>query len=100
MRTLMRVTMEVEAGNRAIKDGSLGKVIEATMQKINPECAYFVADSGMRSCIMVFDMKDSSEIPGIAEPLFMALNADVEFSPVMNIDDLRKGLGEFMSSNS
>lgn len=98
MRTLMKAVFDVESGNKAIKDGSLGKIMEAMMEKIKPECAYFLADSGMRSCIMVFDMKDSSEIPGIAEPLFIGLNAEVEFSPVMNADDLKKGLGEFMSS--
>ena len=34
------------------------------------------------------------EIPAIAEPLFMGLQASLEFVPVMNVDDLRSGLGE------
>jgi hypothetical protein len=41
---------------------------------------------------MVFDLKDPSEIPGIAEPFFMHLNAKVDFCPVMNAEDLQKGL--------
>ena len=41
---------------------------------------------------MVFDMKDTSQIPAIAEPLFTELDAGVSCTPVMNIDDLRKGL--------
>lgn len=41
---------------------------------------------------MVFDMKDPSEMPVIAEPFFTELNAKVDFCPVMNADDLQKGL--------
>ncbi len=43
---------------------------------------------------MVFDLKDSSDLPRIAEPFFMGLNATVEFTPVMNADDLKAGLGK------
>jgi hypothetical protein len=46
---------------------------------------------------MVFDLKDPSEIPAIAEPFFLNLNAKVEFSPVMNAEDLKKGLESLQS---
>jgi len=92
MRTLLRATMDVVASNKAIMDGSLPKLMQTTMEKLKPEAAYFTAIDGCRSCIMVFDLKDPSEIPGIAEPFFLHLNAKVEFSPVMNADDLKKGL--------
>ena len=62
------------------------------MNKLKPEAAYFVAEYGLRSAIMFFDMKDASEIPGIAEPLFAGLNARVQLVPVMNADDLKRGL--------
>jgi len=42
--------------------------------------------------MMFFDMKDASEIPGITEPLFAGLNARLQLLPVMNADDLKKGL--------
>jgi hypothetical protein len=40
----------------------------------------------------VFDLKDPSEIPSIAEPFFLNFNAKVAFCPVMNAEDLQKGL--------
>jgi hypothetical protein len=42
--------------------------------------------------MMFFDMKGASEIPAIAEPLFAGLNARLQLLPVMNADDLKKGL--------
>ena len=100
MRTLLKVTIDAEPGNRGILEGALPKVIQSAIDKLKPEAAYFYSDSGKRSCMMVFDMKDSSEIPGITEPFFIALNAEVELCPVMNAEDLQKGLGMFMSSQN
>jgi hypothetical protein len=37
-------------------------------------------------------MPDSSAIPPFAEPFFQELDAEVQISPVMNTDDLQKGL--------
>jgi hypothetical protein len=96
MRTMLRITIPVEAGNRAIKDGTLQKVLEATAARLKPEAAYFVADTGIRSAMFFFDMKDSSEVPEIAERLFIGLEAKCEFFPAMNGDDLKKGLAAAM----
>ncbi len=37
-------------------------------------------------------MQDSSLLPTIGEPLFEGLGAKIEIQPVMNSEDLRKGL--------
>ena len=92
MRTLLRITIPVKAGNAAINDGSLPQTMESLMEQLKPEAAYFVAHLGMRSALIVFDLKDPSQIPQIAEPLFQGFKAAVEFAPVMNADDLRAGL--------
>ena len=44
--------------------------------------------------MIVFDMTEPSEIPKVAEGLFNKLNAAVSFHPVMNPEDLKKGLAD------
>ena len=86
MRMMLRWTVPVERGNETIKDGTLAKTLEEMMAKLQPEAAYFWPEGGERGGMMVFDMTDPSQIPIIAEPLFMNLDAAVEFLPVMNAD--------------
>lgn len=92
MRMLMRVSIPVEAGNAAAKAGTLGSTIEKILADIKPEAVYFYADdSGNRCGSLVFDMKDSSQMPALSEPWFLAFNAKVSFRPVMTPADLAKG---------
>ena len=94
MRMMVRAQFPVEKSNEAIKNGKLPEVIKKITDKWKPEAAYFFTRDGMRTCVMVFNMTDTSQIPVIAEPFFMELNAAVDFTPVMNADDLMKGLSE------
>jgi hypothetical protein len=92
MRMMMKVVIETHAGNKAARDGLLGKTMGALSERIKPEAAYFSPDHGNRSAFFIFDMKDPSQIVSIAEPLFQELGAHVTFTPVMNADELQKGL--------
>jgi hypothetical protein len=86
---LLRVSIPVETGNAAAKAGTLGATIERILADLKPEAAYFFADDdGRRSGSVVFDMTDTAQIPAIAEPWFLALNAKVSLQPVMNPQDL------------
>jgi len=89
MRMLLRVSIPVDTGNAAAKAGTLGSTVEKILADLKPEATYFFADdSGNRSASIVFDMKDTSQIPAIAEPWFLAFNAKVSLRPVMNPQDL------------
>jgi len=90
MRCLLKVSLPVERGNQAVENGTLSATIEDILADLKPEAAYFVAEGGMRTGIIVVDLKDSSEIPAIAEPWFLAFDAHVEFQPAMNLEDLKK----------
>jgi hypothetical protein len=91
MRMMLKIVLPTETANRAIQDGSLPRILGA-LEKLKPEASYFGLDSGMRTAWVVFDMANAADLPVICEPLFMGLDADVECSPVMNRDDLQKGL--------
>ena len=88
MRMLLRVSIPMESGNAHIKAFTLGSTIDRILADLKPEATYFFADdNGNRSATIVFDMKDSSQIPAVAEPWFLAFNAKVSFRPVMTPQD-------------
>ena len=43
---------------------------------------------------MIFDLAEPSQVVETVDPFFLNLNAAVELIPVMNGDDLRKGLAK------
>jgi len=89
MRFMFKISFPVEAGNAAAKKDGL-KTVENIVGQQKPEAAYFVAENGKRTAILVINMQDASEIPAIAEPWFLALNAAIEVTPVMVPTDLQK----------
>jgi hypothetical protein len=92
MRMMMKIVIDTHAGNKAARDGQIGKIMGALTERIKPEASYFAPEHGHRTAFFFFDMKDPSQMVLLAEPLFQELNAQVTFTPVMNGDDLQKGL--------
>ena len=89
MRMLMQIAIPVEAGNAAARTGAFGEPFKKIVDAMKPEAAYFTATAtGERGGFIVFDMKDTSQIPAVAEPFFLAYKARVKFFPVMNAQDL------------
>ncbi len=95
MRMMLRVRVNTAKGNEAIRSGALPRVIGAFTERAKPEAAYFTVDNGERTAFFVFDMKDSSQMPPLAENLFMELGAELHLTPVMNADELKAGLGAY-----
>jgi hypothetical protein len=91
---MLKFTLPVEKSNAAINDGSLARTMETVLGKLKPEAAYFAPLEGKRAGMIFFDLADPSQIVETVEPFFLSLNASTELVPVMNAEDLRKGLAK------
>ena len=89
MRCLLKVSIPVGTGNAAISEGSMPKTIVSILADLKPVAANFAEDNGKRTGFMFFDLKDTSQIPAVAEPWFLAFDAHIEFHPAMNLEDLK-----------
>ncbi|MFI5670307.1 hypothetical protein [Streptomyces sp. NPDC051704] len=98
MRVMLRAHIDTQAGNEATRAGALPQAMQKPMEKVKPEAAHFGPSEGVRSCRIVFDMQDGAEMPVLLEGLFMEPNAEIEISPVMNAEDLAKGLSQMQSA--
>ncbi len=90
MRMLLKANLPNDSANELARKGKLGSTIQAIVGEMKPEAAYFTEDEGQRTAYVFFDMKDSSELPGIAEPWFLGLNARITVRPAMSPEDLGK----------
>jgi hypothetical protein len=93
---MMKVSMPVEAGNKGVKDGALPKTVMGFVEQMKPEACFFTAVDGQRTGFFVFDLKDPTMIPSICEPFFMNLNASIDLSPAMNLEDMKVGVEKAM----
>ena len=89
MRCLIKVAIPTMEGNAAVVDGSLGSTIGSILADLKPETVYFADENGARTAFIFVNVENSSQIPAMAEPWFLAFNAKVEFHPAMNLEDLK-----------
>ena len=90
MRFMLKAVLDTEKANAAARAGILGETIQDIVAELKPEAAYFTDDRGKRTAYIIFDMRDASQIPAVAEPWFLAFKAEVEFHAVMVPKDLNK----------
>jgi hypothetical protein len=97
MRVLVRAKIPIDAGNKMVQDPNFLKNLEQYMNKVKPEAAYFMPIDGDRAMAFIININNDYEMPSIVEPLFQEMGAKVEVVPVVNFDDLKKGISQMRS---
>lgn len=90
MRFIVRASIPNEAGNQMLKNPEFSKKMEMVMGDLRPESVYFGVENGKRTIFMVVNVKEGCDLPSVAEPLWMGLNACVDFVPVMDQSEFAK----------
>ena len=90
MRMLLKASIPTEAGNAGIRDGSMMENLGSIIGDAKPEAVYFFIENGKRTCLMIFDMNEQSQLPAVVEPWFLSMGADITLAPVMNGEDFEK----------
>ena len=92
MRFMLTFRIPMDKGNAAVTDGKLGETLQSILEDLKPEAAYFSDIEGARGGYLVVNMDDASQIPAIAEPLFLALGATVQIHPVFTPEDMPRAM--------
>ncbi|WP_128433761.1 DUF3303 family protein [Streptomyces cyaneus] len=94
MRVLLQAHLDTERTNEVLRSGKMPQLMKEIMEAFKPEASYFGPDNGVRTMFMVFDMQDTSQMPPLTEQLFQTFGAKVDYTPVMNLEDLQKGMSQ------
>lgn len=89
MRILLNVTIPHEPFNTLVRQGKAGEVLGRILDETKPEAVYFTERGGRRGAVVVVDLPEASKIPALAEPWFLAFNADCELGLAMTPQDLQ-----------
>src|SRR6266536_1076917 len=90
MRVMAKISIPAESGNRAIKDGTLGVVMQRAAERWKPDGMYFTTFDGRRTAYMVFDLPAASALPPLAEPFFIEPSAALHLAPLLTGADLQQ----------
>lgn len=92
MRFMLKFAFATDSGNEGLRSGTLENLMQRIGEELKPEASYFYIENGQRTGHFIINMEDSSQIPSKVEPLFFGIKAKVALIPVMNGEDLHKGM--------
>jgi hypothetical protein len=90
VRFLAKVTIPKDAGDKAAKSGVLQQTVQAAMEQLKPEAAYFFDQDGDRECLFVVNL----DLPAMLRPLFPGLQPSIFVTPVVSAAEFQQGLGD------
>jgi len=87
--------MPTDIFNDMVREGTAASTLEKLVAVFEPEAVYFVSMDGVRTALIVTDLKEPSDLVKIAEPFFLAMEAEIDCYPAMNPEDLKKAAPHF-----
>ena len=77
MRMLLKASIPTEAGSASLRDGSMMEKLGSILEDAKPEAVYFFIENGKRTCLIIFDMNEQSQLASVVEPWFLSMGADI-----------------------
>ncbi len=94
MRFMIQFSIPTQYGNEIVRSGKIGKVIKKVGEEFKPEAMYFYPADGLRAGCLFIQSDNPAICTAIGERLWFGLQAHITITPVMNPDDLNKGLSD------
>jgi len=95
MRFMIQFSVPTQHGNEVVRSGKIDKVFKKLAEEFKPEAMYFYPAGGERAGCMFIQSDNPSICAAIGERMWFGLRAQISVTPVMNADDLGRGLSDF-----
>lgn len=92
MRFMVEFSIPTQYGNEAVRSGKIDKVMKKLGEEFKPEAIYFYPANGIRGGCIFLQASDPAICAAVGERLWFGLQAEIKVTPVMNGEDLGKGL--------
>lgn len=92
MRFMVEFSIPTQHGNDVVRSGRIEKVFRKLGEEFKPEAMYFYPAEGVRGGCLFVQSDDPALCVAIGERLWFGLQAQVKVNPVMNAEELGKGL--------
>ena len=92
MRFMIQFSIPTQYGNEVVRSGKIDKVFKKLGEDLKPEAMYFYPGEGVRAGCIFIQSNDPAVCVAVGERLWFGLHAQITITPVMNAEDLVKGL--------
>jgi hypothetical protein len=90
MRFLMTFTVPHNTFNRLVREGVAGQTLGRLIEETKPEHIYLTERNGLRAGVAIYNINENDTFCAVAEPWFLALDAECSFSVAMTPAELAK----------
>ena len=94
MRFMVQFSIPTQYGNEVVRSGKIEKVFKKLGEEFKPEAMYFFPADGVRAGCMFIQSDNPAICIAVGERLWFGLQAQIKVTPVMNGEELGKGLTE------